>query len=62
MQSDFYKDILFDIYFYFDSFEEIVYIDKIVLYLLIIVHVSVLFNLKRFDKIWDIIDEKFFKV
>jgi hypothetical protein len=60
--SPLYESAVFKIFFYFDIFGKLPYIDNNTAYVLTSLHMLLICNLKRFEKIWDIIDSKIFKV
>lgn len=58
INSDVYKELLFEVHLYLDILERVVYIDSEVMYVLSTAHLLLLVNLKKFDIFWDIIDKK----
>jgi len=61
IDSNIYDKIIFEVSLTLNQFEQNVYMNGEVLYILVAVHLLLLLNLKKFDKFWVIIDEKLFK-
>lgn len=56
INSEIYEEIIFEIYLHFNATHLRIFVDSEVLYALLLLHLIVLINLKKFDKIWDIIE------
>ncbi|EQB39970.1 hypothetical protein M947_02815 [Sulfurimonas hongkongensis] len=61
INTQIYEEMVFESYLYFNATHLKIFIDNEVLYALLLLHVIVFINLKKFDKIWDIIDKFFFR-
>ena len=57
----FIEEFYFEILLYMNLYEEKIHINSEVMYLLNTLHLSLLINLKKFDKFWVIIDKKLSK-
>ena len=57
-----YDEYLFEIYLYFDCVKKSIYINSEIMYVLIAIHFTLLMNLKKFEKLWAIIDKKLFRI
>jgi hypothetical protein len=58
VDQEFYLDKVFQIYFYLDIFDKVIYIHSEIMYALVVTHLTLLANLKKFDKVWGIMDKK----
>ena len=58
INQNFYEDMIFELYLYLDLLNKIPYIYSEVMYILIVLHLTVVINLKKFENFWDIIDKK----
>ncbi len=56
-----YEEYLFEIYLWLDILSRDIYVDSEVSYILMVFHLIILLNLKKFDSFWDIIDKKLSK-
>jgi hypothetical protein len=56
-----FEEYLFEIYLRLDLLSRDIYIDSVVSYILMVFHLMILLNLKKFDSFWDIIDKKLLK-
>ena len=59
---DIYHEYIFELSLYLNIEHWSIYINSEVMYILTLLHLIVLINLKRFEKIWAIIDEKLFRI
>jgi len=57
-----YDEYCFEIFLYFDYVKENIYINSEIMYALVVLHLILLLNLKKFEKLWDIIDKKLFRI
>jgi len=57
---DIYDEYIFEVFLWFDIVNKTIYINSEVMYILIILHLLLLINLKRFENFWAIIDKKLF--
>ena len=53
-----YNELYVEIIVYFDIYAKLIYINSSVMYILGVLHLIVLLNLKKIDTFWDIIDKK----
>jgi len=58
MNLDIYDKYLFEFYLYTDLISKTTYLDSEIMYILTIVHLIFLINLKKFENFWDIMDKK----
>jgi len=58
MSLDIYDKYLFEFYLYTDLISKTTYLDSEIMYILTIVHLIFLINLKKFENFWDIMDKK----
>ena len=56
-----YEDVIFEIELYFDLLGKHIHVDSEIMYILSMVHIVVLINLKKFEFFWDIMDKKIFR-
>ena len=56
-----YEDVIFELYLWLNILDEVPYINDEVMYALTFVHILLFINLKKFENIWAIIDEKLFR-
>ncbi len=56
-----YDEIIFELFLWFNMIDKIPYIDNTVVYSLVIIHIVLFMNLKKFESFWDIIDKKLFR-
>ncbi|MDD2449233.1 MAG: hypothetical protein PHS42_07330 [Sulfurimonas sp.] len=61
INTQIYEELLFEIYLHFNVTHLRIFVDSEVLYALLALHLIVFINLKKFDKIWAIIDKFFFR-
>jgi hypothetical protein len=61
INTQIYEEMLFEIYLHFNATHLRIFVDSEVLYALLALHLIVFINLKKFDKIWAIIDKFFFR-
>ncbi len=57
-----YDEYCFEFFLYFDYVGRVIYINSEIMYGLMILHLILLVNLKKFENIWDIIDKKIFRI
>lgn len=57
-----YEEYIFEFYLFIDVITQVPFINSEVMYALIAVHLLLLFNLKKFDSFWVIIDKKLFRI
>jgi len=57
-----YDEYLFELYLYLDALDKRIYINSEVMYILVVLHLIVLINLKKFENFWAIIDKKLFRI
>ena len=58
MNLDIYDKYLFEFYLHTDLISKTTYLDSEIMYILTIVHLIFLINLKKFENFWDIMDKK----
>ncbi|QOY55066.1 hypothetical protein HUE87_02155 [Candidatus Sulfurimonas marisnigri] len=62
INQDLYDENTFDFYLWLDIVDKVPFISSEVMYSLIIVHLLLFTNLKKFENVWDIIDKKLFRI
>lgn len=58
---DAYAEYSFEFLLFFNLLDHNIYINSAVMYILTVVHLVLLSNLKKFEFFWDIIDKKLFR-
>ncbi len=61
VSSNLYDNYLFELYLYLDAVDKNLYINREVMYGLLGLHLILLFNLKKFESFWVIMDKKVFR-
>ncbi len=59
---DIYEECIFELYLYFNLLDKSIYLNSEVSYALVVLHLILLNNLKKFEFIWAIIDKKLFRI
>jgi len=62
INTQIYEEMIFESYLYFNATHLRIYISSEVLYALLLLHIIVFTNLKKFEKIWAIINKKIFRI
>jgi len=57
-----YEDMVFESYLYFNATHLRIFVNSEVLYALLLLHLIVFINLKKFEKIWAIMNKKIFRI
>lgn len=61
INTQIYEEIVFEAYLHFNATHLRAYVSSEVFYALLTIHIIVLINLKKFEKIWAIMDKKLFR-
>ncbi len=59
---DIYDEYVFEFFLYLDAVDRSIYINSEVMYVLVVLHLLLLANLKKFENFWAIIDKKLFGI
>jgi len=61
INSKIYDEYLFEFFLFIDVLDRTIYVNSEIMYILVLLHLLFLINLKKFETIWAIIDEKLFR-